>query len=687
MANGISVKDQILFARIAAKSGMNIITVRSLGENRAAWYDGRSSIYLDASAPRTRSFKALLGHEMWHKVFKSARSKRLFMQAWNNIDRAKRDSVIDQYMAEEQRQGRRLPESAEVSAEEVAAAYAEELFNVPNVWDFVLGEEPSLKDRVIAFFQGAPGRYSFAPEMDPAARAWLREYKKLFDQVARLNAGMNVAENVGASDKVIKVLGRLAEDEKTPAATQVPEKVIKKIGKLVPDNTLEPNNSTFGSYDNKTTVSNNVKTTNKKPLTNMKKKNMQVSGGRAAIHYPEFAEKDIEANINYIASMNPVKIINATKLEKTGKAPKEIFREYFESLGNSIYSPIYGDIALGNSSVKSEIRHGVTAEKIASIEAIPDVIEKGKVIFFENKTGSDNRVKRIVIAAPIKIANTPYYMGVMLQRDPSTQYLYLHNVTIEKEMDKSSRAHLVTTGADEQSSHLSMSIILQNAIDVKLNNEKILADSSEALDTLTKPQALSLIQRGVKGDDLLNSADLASEILSVGGKITTDAKAVLYHGTTKQNADNIRATGTMYGKEDGLFFSTKRDGLVLDYGKNVVEVKIPLEKLILDDIFDDEAHLRIPVKQFKYTDVEVTKESFDSGERSALSDGQKVTSSEVAAVKRAISDAGVDPRGIISVADRYFGRYDGELTRTGMRYEFLSAAELLFDPSEGSVDK
>ena len=38
------------------------------------------------------------------------------------------------------------------------------------------------------------------------------------------------------------------------------------------------------------------------------------------------------------------------------------------------------DIAPPKSSIKSEIRHGITAEKIASIEAIPIVIEQGKVI-------------------------------------------------------------------------------------------------------------------------------------------------------------------------------------------------------------------------------------------------------------------------------------------------------------------
>ena len=75
----------------------------------------------------------------------------------------------------------------------------------------------------------------------------------------------------------------------------------------------------------------------------------------------------------------------------------------------------------------------------------------------------------------------------------------------------------------------------------------------------------------------------------------------------------------MIGKEDGLFFSTKKDGIVLDYGEAVVKAKIPIEKLILDDIFDDEAHLRLPVRRNAFTNIDVLQESkVDDGVRFAL---------------------------------------------------------------------
>ena len=193
---------------------------------------------------------------------------------------------------------------------------------------------------------------------------------------------------------------------------------------------------------------------------------------RYAIKYPSYSEQDVAQNKETLAEMAAVATIGADKLEKTGKTPKEMFSEYFALLGNSIYSEEFGDIALKKSSVKSEIRHGLTAEKIASMEAIPAVIERGKVIFQKKKTGTD--VDRIIVAAPIKIGITDYYMGVMLQRDSVHQRLYLHNVVSIKteEANIPSQDISLTNWSDEGDSLLLTTSILQNAIDVKLQKQK-----------------------------------------------------------------------------------------------------------------------------------------------------------------------------------------------------------------------
>ncbi len=209
-------------------------------------------------------------------------------------------------------------------------------------------------------------------------------------------------------------------------------------------------------------------------LTDNGKKTPGVAGAdvRYAIRYPSFSDADISRNMHAIADMDAVATIDASKLEKTGKSPMDTFNEYFNSLGNNIASETFGDIALPKSSAKSEIRHGITAEKIASIEAIPAVIEQGKVIFHKAKEGG---VERIVVCAPIKIGEADYYMGVMLQRDARYQRLYLHNVVsvaIEREATSSSKDNLVTTGALENENHLSITSIIQKALNVKAEKQK-----------------------------------------------------------------------------------------------------------------------------------------------------------------------------------------------------------------------
>ena len=279
-------------------------------------------------------------------------------------------------------------------------------------------------------------------------------------------------------------------------------------------------------------------------------------GKRYAIKYPTYAESDIQENMDALADMDAVAFIEASKLERSGKTPKEMFAEYFASLGNSIYSEEFGDIALGNSSVKSEIRHGLTAEKIASMEAIPSVIEQGKVIFFESKMDGDDRVKRIVVAAPIKIGDASYYMGVMLQRDPSTQYLYLHNVAIEKEMTAEARAHLVTTGADAQSNHLSMTSILQKAVDVKLQKQKISSKQKSGTQNLTTDEIAAFAKENVPGyGNLLPAEQREIRAMIRQGKALGVPDADIKTYATVSARSGIRVAfskeRTVYTKEDG----------------------------------------------------------------------------------------------------------------------------------------
>ncbi len=201
---------------------------------------------------------------------------------------------------------------------------------------------------------------------------------------------------------------------------------------------------------------------------------------REAIYFNKYSDDTIESNTKEISRMSSVYDVDKSKLEKTGKKPSDIYKDFFESIGNSIYSEEFGDISLGRSSIKSEIRHGITSEKLASIEAIPAVIKEGKVIFAQTKSGSN--VERIVVAAPIKIGPEGYYMGVMLQRDSQNQRLYLHNVVIEKRQSQLHSVGGLQTLSNEESDSLFITSILQKALGVKYSDENIGRNALEQAD-------------------------------------------------------------------------------------------------------------------------------------------------------------------------------------------------------------
>ena len=54
----------------------------------------------------------------------------------------------------------------------------------------------------------------------------------------------------------------------------------------------------------------------------------------------------------------------------------------------------------------------------------------------------------------------------------------------------------------------------------------------------------------------------------------------------------------MKGLEDGVFFTTNGDDSQAEgFGSEQIELRIPLEKLQLDDVFGNEAHVRIPTQK------------------------------------------------------------------------------------------
>ncbi len=112
------------------------------------------------------------------------------------------------------------------------------------------------------------------------------------------------------------------------------------------------------------------------------------------------------------------------------------------------------------------------------------------------------------------------------------------------------------------------------------------------------------LEERVTGDVLLDAQDLIVELKSAGAEIDKNGYVTLYHQTTKENAQKIIETGKMSAKEDYVYFSTSKNASQSDgRGSVKLEFKIPVEKLILDDIFEDNADVKMPLNNNKTLDV------------------------------------------------------------------------------------
>lgn len=130
----------------------------------------------------------------------------------------------------------------------------------------------------------------------------------------------------------------------------------------------------------------------------------------------------------------------------------------------------------------------------------------------------------------------------------------------------------------------------------------ILHRVNEELDNSSFP-----LEERVSGDELLDAQDLIEELSNVGAKIDNNGYVTVYHQTTDEAAKKIKETGKMLSKEPYVYFSTSKDAQqAAGRGQTKLEFKIPVEKLLLDDIFSDNADVKIPLKNFQNSSLDVS---------------------------------------------------------------------------------
>ncbi len=522
---------------------------------------------------------------------------------------------------------------------------------------------------------------------------------------------MNVVEDVTTVERKeqIKKIGKLV-DELGGTATQVPNKVIKKIGKLVPE-------------DKKTASGTKV----------------QDSGERFAVAKPKFSDydkpitfADVEA-IHKIYERDEKLSINKFTAEDIEATQKWAYKFYKElGVKSLFFRAWFGDWRAYDHSPVNIVEVDNSA-KISSGNAInADMGRKfswSKDVAVESALHAPKAYKGDML---IIASNLPHIVEKSILLDT-----VVSNNTSNKKLNGTSWMHSLYAVVNLNGKNIVIKLFAEEAYSQKQNQ------------SFTRAYSLKYIQKVAEFDNGVHSnkggltdspsattysiADLYDFVKTYDKKFTPAPKIsplllnddgtpkVFYHGTRENFTTFELQDKAKFGRAlgDGFYFTSSYDkafkfanGLFSkgqDRGGIIMPVYLHMENPYVieadadrrnwakeynagdyDGIIDlknDTYYVEWQTQIKSATDNIGTFSPYEPDIRYALADGKRATAGEVAAVKSLISKRGIDPKGIIAIADKYFARYSGQLTRTGVRYEFLAAADMLFDLTAESGDR
>jgi hypothetical protein len=144
----------------------------------------------------------------------------------------------------------------------------------------------------------------------------------------------------------------------------------------------------------------------------------------------------------------PIKIVRAgfIKAENNKKA-KEKTLEWIEKTGRkTIRREDIGEVIFDRAGVKTSFEHRIYQNKLDALPAIPDVIEKGKIIDISNDFDG-KPIKNTLIVGPIQIGERPEILVVRLRMVKGhDNKFYVHDIFVADELLKN-RGNAIKAGS------------------------------------------------------------------------------------------------------------------------------------------------------------------------------------------------------------------------------------------------
>lgn len=212
-AHGISNEEVLVYARVAARSGLNISFDAAQAAGGDAHFDGRNTVYVNPNAPAARIQSKLMLHEGGHALFfKTKSGKKLLARAVEMADAKTAAEVREQYTKYYEKQNVDKSVYEPIIEEEIAAAGLESALGVDGAWEFILSKRPTAGEKLLSFFRGAARDYAGVGELSAEARKLLRTYQKAFAELSARNQGNNALTGINGEKVQVSETKKAADE-------------------------------------------------------------------------------------------------------------------------------------------------------------------------------------------------------------------------------------------------------------------------------------------------------------------------------------------------------------------------------------------------------------------------------------------------------------------------------------------
>lgn len=142
--------------------------------------------------------------------------------------------------------------------------------------------------------------------------------------------------------------------------------------------------------------------------------------------------EQMNGHLDELEEIKPVATIEGTEVSfgKTRNENISNVEEFFDSIGNKVIRENFGMVELTKSGARATVQHGNSKAKQVAVAAVPEVIQKGKQIGYE-QNWQGRGYDTYVFAAPVEIDGTKLYEGVIVReytRQNGMKNFYVHEV-------------------------------------------------------------------------------------------------------------------------------------------------------------------------------------------------------------------------------------------------------------------